>query len=89
MTLRVRLLLTSIPEKYLGTKAGLMAIRTVKIPIGSFWKSMRTEKLYDVVGMYEARIDTAEESPLMILTLSTSLQLLRQSLEDWMSAIGR
>lgn len=34
-------------------------------------------------------IETAEESPLIILTLSTSLQLLRQSLEDWMSAIGK
>lgn len=80
--LRVRALLTSMPEKYFEIRVGLMPIWTVKRPIGSFWKSMRTEKLYDVVGMYDATIETAEESPLMILTLSTSLQLLRQSLED-------
>lgn len=43
--LRVRVLLVSMPEKYFWMRVGLMPIRTVKRPIGYFWKSMRTEKL--------------------------------------------
>lgn len=43
--LRVRVLLVSMPEKYFGMRVGLMPIWTANRPIGSFWKSMRTEKL--------------------------------------------
>ena len=57
--------------------------------MGSFMKSTTTEKLYEVVGMYVAIIETAEVSPLTILTLRTSLQLLEQSLDDWIRANGR
>jgi hypothetical protein len=61
----------------------------VKMPMGSFWKSTTTEKLKEVVGIYEATIETAELSPLMILALRTSLQLFEQSLADCTRERGR
>jgi len=48
-----------------------MLICTVKIPIGSLPKSIATENENEVLGMYWARIDVADESPLTICTLST------------------
>lgn len=80
---------TSIPLKYLWTRLGLTPIWAVNIPMGSTPKSISIEKLKDDEGMYETTIEVVETKPLIKRTLRIFLQLLEQSLEDWIRESGR
>ena len=79
LTLMFMVELALMPAKYLGIKVGLMPTCNTNIPIGSLAKFTSIEKLKRVLGMYEARIETAELSPLMIFAERTLLHLFWQS----------
>lgn len=76
----------STPEKYLAAMRGLRLSCKENMPMGYLPKLTSTEKLNWELGMYEEMTEMADESPLVNLPMSTSLQLLLQSLAEAMRA---
>ena len=65
--------------KYLLAIDCLRPTLRTNMPTGSLEKSTSIEKEYLVVGMYLATIETAERSPLIMLTARTLLHPFAQS----------
>ena len=75
-----------MPWKYFEERDGFSPSCKTNIPIGSFPKTTSTEKLFRELGIYDAIIEIADISPLMILAEITLSQRFLQSTAESMRA---
>ena len=80
MTLTASCLEVFMDPKYFAPMDCTKPMLRVNMPMGSLPKLTSIEKEYWVKGIYLATIDTAELSPLIMLTAKTLAQLFWQSL---------